>query len=123
MKPDIEKMIQQLSVMWQTPSLFCPMNFSSQFATNTSGFNVHWMLHQTDNEFSAAQVDLALILNETVMFLKSPQPTKSTRQLRGAGAGVGLAALAAVGIFGGGLAIDGSGSCDLRGIFGNCQDQ
>ena len=30
------------------------------------------------------------------MFLKPPQPTKSTRQRRGAGAGVGLAALAAV---------------------------
>ena len=105
MKPDIEKLIQQLSLMWETPSLFCPLNFSSQFATNTSGFNVYWMLHQIDNEISAAQLDLALISNETAMFLKPPQPTKSTRQRRGAGAGVGLAALAAVGLFGGGLAV------------------
>ena len=123
MKPDIEEMIQRLSLMWETPSLFCPLNFSSQFATNTSGFNVHWMLHQIDNEISAAQLDLALIRNETALFLKPPQPTKSTRQRRGAGAGVDLAALAAVGLFGGGLAVGSSDSCGLRGIFGNCQDQ
>jgi len=70
MKPDIEEMIHQLSLMWETPSLFCPLNFSSQFAPNTSGFNVHWMLHQIDNEISAVQLDLALIRNETAMFLK-----------------------------------------------------
>ena len=81
------------------------------------------MLHQIDNEISAAQLDLALIRNETAMFLKPPQPTKSTRQRRGAGAGVGLAALAAVGLFGGGLAVGKSDSGGLRGIFGNCQDQ
>ena len=123
MKPDIEKMIQQLSLMWETPSLFCPLNFSSKFATNTSGFNVHWMLHQFVNEISAAQLDLAFIRNETAMFLKPPQPSKSTRQRRSAGAGVGLAALAAVGLFGGGIAVGSSDSCGLRGIFGNCQDQ
>ena len=102
-KPYIEKMIQQLSLMWETPSFFCPLNFSSQFATNTSGLNVHWMLHQIDHEISAAQLDLAIIRNEAAMFLKPPQPTKSTRQRRGAGAGVGLAALADVGLFGGDL--------------------
>ena len=59
------------------------------------------MLHQIDNEISAAQRDLALIPNETAIFLEPPQPTKSTRQRRGTGAGVGLAALAAVGLFGG----------------------
>ena len=81
------------------------------------------MLHQIDYEISLEQQDLALIRNETDMFLKPPQHTKSTRQRRGASAGVGLAALAAVGLFGGGLAVGGSDSCGLRGIFGNCQDQ
>ena len=57
------------------------------------------------------------------MFLKPPQPTKSTRQRRGDGAGVGLNALAAVGIFCGGLAVGDSISCGLRGIFANCRDQ
>ena len=123
MKPDIEKMIQQHSLMWETPSLFCPLNFSNQFATNTSGFNVYWMLHQIDNEISAAQLDLELIRNETAMFVKPPQPTKSTRHRRGGGAGVGLAALAAVGLFGGGPTVDSSASCGLRGIFDHCQDQ
>ena len=68
-KPDIEKMIEQLSLMWETPSVFCPLNFCGQFATNTSGFNVHWMLHQIDNEIFLAQ-DLALIRNEIAMFLR-----------------------------------------------------
>ena len=81
------------------------------------------MLHQIDNEISAAQLDLALIRNETSLFLKPPQSTKSTRQLRGAGAGVGLASLAAAGLFGGGLAVGSSDSCGSRGIFENCQDQ
>ena len=67
MKPNIEQMIHQLSLMWETPSLFCALNFSSHFATNTSGFNVHWMLHQVDNEISAAQLDLALLRNETAV--------------------------------------------------------
>ena len=81
------------------------------------------MLHQIDNEISAAQLDLALIRNETAIFLEPPEATKSTRQRRGAGAGVALAALAAVGVFGGGLAVDGSDSYGLRGFSGNCQDQ
>ena len=69
------------------------------------------MLHQIDNEISAAQLDLALIRNETAMFLKPPQPTKSPRQRRGAGAGVSLAALvAAFGLFGGGLPVGSSDS-------------
>ena len=108
MKPDIEKMIQQLSFMWETPSLFCPLNFSTQFATNTSRLIVHWMLHQIDNKISAAQLDLAHIRNETARFFKPPQSTKSTRQRRGVGASVGLAAFAAVGLFGGGLAVGSS---------------
>ena len=103
MKPDIEKMIQQLSLMCETPSLFCPLNFSSQFATNTSEFDVNWTLHRIDYEILLAQQDLALIRNETAMFLTPPKPPESTRQRRGAGAGVGLAALAAVGLFGGDL--------------------
>ena len=65
MKPDFEKMIHQLSLMWEIHPSFCPLNFSGQFATNTSGFNVNWMLHQIDHELSSAQQDLALIRNET----------------------------------------------------------
>ena len=123
MKPDIEKMIDLLSLMWETPFLFCPLIFSSQFATKLSELNVNWMLHQIDYEISLAQQDLALIRNETAMFVTLTQPPKSTGQRHGPGAGVDLAALAAVGLFGGGLAVGGSASCRLRSIFGHCQDQ
>ena len=57
------------------------------------------------------------------MFLRPPQPRKPTRRRRGACGGVGLASLAAVGLLCGELAVGGSNSCGLRGIFGHCQDQ
>ena len=49
------------------------------------------------------------------------EPTQPNPQKRGAE--VGFAALAAVGILGGGLAVNASDSCALRGILGNFQDQ
>ena len=76
------------------------------------------MLHHIDHEISLAQQDLALTRNETVIFLTPP---KSSRQRRGAS--MGLAALTALGLFGGGLAVGGSDSCALRGIFKNCRGQ
>ena len=93
MKPDVQKMIQQLSLMWETTSLFCPLIFCSLFATNISGFNVNWMLHQFDLGISLAQQGLALIRNETATFLTPPKPPKSSRQRRGLT--MGLAAFAA----------------------------
>ena len=75
-----------------------PLNFSSHFAANTSGFNVNWMLHQNDHEVSSTQQDVALIRNETPMFLMPPQLPHSTRQQRGSQ--VGFAALATVEFFG-----------------------
>ena len=108
MKPDIEAMIYRLSNLWQVPSLFFPLNFSSVFATNSSGFNVNWMLLQIENEIAEAQKDLLIIRNETSMFLSPPKP-ESTRQRRGAA--VGMAALAAVGLFGSGVAMGNSDSC------------
>ena len=55
------------------------------------------------------------------MFLTPPNPPNSTRRRRGSS--VGLTALAAVGLSGGGLAVGGSDSCGLRSNFGNRQDQ
>ena len=76
------------------------------------------MFYPIDHKFSAAQLGLAPILNETTMFLTSPNSTRKRR-----GSSVGLATVAAVGRFGGGLAVGGSDSCGFREISGNCQDQ
>ena len=54
------------------------------------------------------------------MFLSPPQQAQSTRHRRGSH--VGLIALVAVGLFGGGVAICSSDSFGLQGIFGSCQD-
>ena len=58
MKPEIESMTTQLSNLGHVPSLFCPLNFSIVFATNSSGFNVNWMLFQIEQEIAEAQKDL-----------------------------------------------------------------
>ena len=120
LKPDIEQLIHRLSQMWDLPSIFCPLNFSSHFSSNSSGFNVNWMLFQINHEIHASENDLNTIRNETSMFLRPPSDQQPRKRR---GAGVGLAALAAVGLFGGGIAMGSSDSCGLQGIFGGCHDQ
>ena len=73
LKPDIEQLIQRLSHMWDLPSLFCPLKFSSHFSSNSSGFNVNWMLFQINQEIYESETDLAIIRNETSMFLRPLQ--------------------------------------------------
>ena len=110
----LKKSVQQLSFLWETSSPFFLLNFSSHFWTNTSGFNVNWMLYPIDHEISSVQQDLTLIRNESALFLTQPKLTKSTLQCPGASAG-----LAAVGLFRGGFSLGCSDSCGLRGSFGN----
>ena len=55
------------------------------------------------------------------MFLRPQSDSQPTGQRRGAG--VSLAAFAAVGVLGGAAAMGSSNSCDLRGIFCGCQDK
>ena len=78
------------------------------------------MLLQIENELAEAKKDLIVIRNKTFMFLSPPKP-EATRQRRGAA--VGMAALAAVGLLGSGVAVGNSDSCGLRGIFGGCYEQ
>ena len=54
MKPDIDQLIDRLSTMWILPALFCPLDFSSHFSSNSSGFNVDWMLFQIGKEIRAS---------------------------------------------------------------------
>ena len=79
------------------------------------------MLFQIDQELQESRHDLSAILNGTSNVFASLSDSQLTRQRRGAG--VGLAALAAVSLFGGGVAMGNSNSCGLRGMFGGCQDE
>ena len=107
--------------MWELPSVFCQdLDFSSHFSTNSTPFNVPWMLQQIETEIHTAELNVVLLRNETALFLSPPQQQWNTRHRRGSQ--VGLAALAAVGLFGGGVALGSSDSCGLQGIFGSCQD-
>ena len=100
------------------PSIFSPLDFSNQFSTNTTPFKVTWKLKKID--IHKAELDMALLSNETAMFFSPPQQPQNTRHRRGSH--VGLVDLAAVRLFGGGVALGSSDSCGLQGIFGSCQD-
>ena len=69
LKPEIELLLDKLSDMWALQSIFCPLNFSTQFSTNSSSFNVQWMLRQIESEITDAQLDVEVLRNETSMFL------------------------------------------------------
>ena len=94
-EPFIDKKLKQLF----SPSLVSLFNFSSQFATTSSGFNVNWILQQNDHDNSSAQHNLVLIRNASVLFLPPLKLLKTTRQRQDAS--VGLGAVAAVGVIGG----------------------
>ena len=79
------------------------------------------MLQQVDYEIYLVQLDFAQICNERAIILTRPQPPESFRKSRSAS--VGFPSFAAVGFFGGGLAVGGSNSRALYGDFGNCQNQ
>ena len=40
LKREIERTIDRLGSMWDLPSLFCPLNFSTNFNSNSTSFNV-----------------------------------------------------------------------------------
>ena len=98
LKHEIERTIDRLSSMWDLPSLFCPHNFSSGFNSNSTSFNVNWVLVHINHEINEAANDVILLRNETSAFLSPPSPQRPSRQKRGASAGA--VALAAVGLFG-----------------------
>ena len=79
------------------------------------------MLFQFNHELRESESDLTIVRNEMSMFLRPPSEPNPTRTRRGAS--MGLAALAAVGLFGGGIAMGSPDSCGLRGISGGCHDQ
>ena len=56
----------------------------------------------------------------TTIFLRPPSDSQPTREPRAVG--VGLAAAASVGLFGGGVGTGSSDPFGLRGYFNDCQD-
>ena len=56
------------------------------------------MLKQFETEIHTAELDVALLRKETAMFLSPPQQPQNTSHRRGSH--VGLATIAAVGLFG-----------------------
>ena len=116
LKHEIERTLDRLDSMWDLPSPFCPLNCSSGINSNSTYFNVNWILVQINHEINEAANDVIFLRNETSAFLSLPSPQRASRQKRGASAGA--VALAAVGLFGGGVALGSSGSCGLHGIFG-----
>ena len=55
LKPDIVALLAKLGSMWELPSVFCPLDFSSDFSTSSTTFNVTWMLQQIETEIHTAE--------------------------------------------------------------------
>ena len=121
MKAELRKLLRDLKNMWQQPTYNCPLNISSNFQSNTTDFNVDWILRKIENEVAIARTEVSYLHNETQHFLEALKNTVPNRKKRAAP--VVLAGLAAIGLFGGGIAFGSSGSCGIIGVLGGCHDK
>ena len=78
------------------------------------------MLFRIDNEIRESHNDRNTVRFETSMFRRPPSESQPTHRRV---TGVGFVTLAAVGLFGGGVAVRDSDSCGLQGIFRGCHDK
>ena len=118
-KEAIEETLHKLSNMWNIPSVFCPLDFSSQFNTSTDQFKVNWPKDKIQSETHEAEQTVKNLRATTSKHL-AENPDKSARDRRGEPV-VAAAALNGIGLFGSGVAM-GSYGCVLSGIFGLCQE-
>ena len=109
-------MPHQIFFLWENPSLCCPLNFSSQFLTNTKIRSYFKMT----SKFSKRKKTSKLSVKKQ---LCSSHNRSLPKAIARRGAGVGLAALATVGLLGGRLAVGRADECGLRCVFGPRQDQ
>ena len=79
-KTDLEKLLKDLKNMWHQSSYFCPLNFSTNFQSNTTGFNFDWILQQIDAEVAIAKSEVRYLLNETEHFLEAIKNTVPNRK-------------------------------------------
>ena len=120
MKSDVEKMLSKLQAMWNLPAVSCKLDFSTSFNTNSTPYNINWILNQTTHQIEKSRQEVSLMRNETATFLQ----TESDEQKRvKRGAHVGALAMAGIGLFGSGIVMGSAGGCGATGIFGSCQDE
>ena len=121
MKTELTELLKNLNNKLKLPSTSCPLEFSTNFKTNTSSYNVDWILNKIQKEVLKSKSNIDMLRNETATFLQNDKEVMQSRQRRGAH--VGALAMAGIGLFGSGLMMGGSAGCGLTGIFGSCQDQ
>ena len=121
MKTTMRNYLSKLSEKWRTPSIECPLDFSTNFNSTTDPFNLNWLLNMIEDKAEAANQEAQAIRTDTSRFLNKNQ-LDSTRTRRGAPL-IAAAAIAGIGLFGSGVVMGNSGGCGLMGIFGSCQDQ
>ena len=120
-RDELDIFLKQLAEMWKQPSLFCLVDFSSNFTKNDSTFDVDWLLHQVKNEVPLAKQELTSLRKYTASFLHEQQQKSNLRQKQARAFAV--AALVSVGLFGGGILLGKTAYCGLRGTFGSCNDK
>ena len=122
LSPAIFNLIQKLSEAWNTTSLFCKLDFSTNFNKNDTSFSVDWLIHQVEHEITMAKLDISNLHKETSEFLTPPVNKDELSRPRRA-APIAALAVGAIGPFGGGILMGQSEGCGLKGIFGSCQDR
>ena len=120
MKTAMRNYLNKLSEKWRTPSIECPLDFSTNFNSTTDPFNLNWLLDMIEDKAEAAKQEAQAIRTDTSRFLNK-NPLDSTRTRRGAPL-IAAAAIAGIGIFRSGIMMGNSGGCGIMGIFGSCQD-
>ena len=120
MKADIEKLLNNLNQKWNLESSNCPLDFTSHFNTNSSHYNINWIMNQLEIEVEKSRAEVEKMRNETATFLHT-ESEKGNRIRRGAH--VAALAMAGIGLFGSGIMMGNAGGCGVTGIFGSCQDQ
>ena len=68
-RENLTNYLEILSDAWEHPSLLCPLNFSSNFKSNMSGFNLNWLLTEIEKEATVSYNDVSALRNETSKFL------------------------------------------------------
>ena len=70
-KTELTELLKNLNNKWKLPSTSCPLEFSTSFKTNTSSYNVDWILNKIQKEVLKSKSDIDMLRNETATFLQN----------------------------------------------------